>query len=300
MIRASDICKFLQERNIDFDYDGREDLVVERFSPLKDLKGSSITWVKNKDASLSLEKGKCKDLLVVAPRGFASGRGIASFIYCDSPKAVFFEILERFFANDTPARIDGTAIVKTDKIGEGVSIGCHCFIGEDVEIGDHVSIGNNVSIECPTRIGNDSIIHSGTVIGTDGFGYYEEGGITRKVPHFGGVVIGERVEVGANACIDRGTMEDTVIGDDTKIDNLCHIAHNVRINGGGIVIALSCLCGSSVLEEGAYVAPGATVMNQVRVGENSLVGLGAVVTKDVPDGKVVAGVPAREIRDREK
>lgn len=293
MVKILDVCKFLNEKRIDFDYVGKEDFVFERYSPLKAVTDSSITWVKKKDVSLPWKEGEHKDLLVVAPYGFVGNVSDANFLYCDAPKAVFFEILGNFFQEKKGAYIDTSSVVRTDRIGKNVSIGCHCYICEDVVIGDNVEIGNNVSIECPTKIGDDSIIHSGVVIGTDGFGYYQEDGVMRKVPHFGGVVIGERVEIGANTCIDRGTMEDTVIGDDTKIDNLCHIAHNVQIGKDVMIVAGSNLCGSCRIGDGSYIAPGATIKNQLEVGKGAFVGMQTVAIKNVPDGESIFGVPGR-------
>ena len=108
------------------------------------------------------------------------------------------------------------------------------------------------------------------------------------------------MEIGANVCIARGTLADTIIECNVKIDNLCHIAHNVHIGKNCLVIAQSMLGGSSVLHDDVYVAPAAAIINQVEIGRNSLVGMGAVVTKSVEENKVVAGVPAKVLRDNKK
>ena len=113
-------------------------------------------------------------------------------------------------------------------------------------------------------------------------------------------MLGNNVDIGANTCIDRGTIEDTIIGDYSKIDNLCHIAHNVVIESNVFVIAQSMIGGSVLLKNDSYVAPGSIIMNQITIGNSSLVGMGAVVTKDVEDEKVVAGIPAKVIRERKK
>jgi len=117
------------------------------------------------------------------------------------------------------------------------------------------------------------------------------------VPHYGGVVIGQNVEIGANTCIDRGTLDDTIIGNNVKIDNLCHIGHNCIIKDNSSIVALSMLGGSAIIEENSYIAPGVMIKNQLKIGENSLIGIGAVVIKDVEKNKVVAGVPAKVIRE---
>lgn len=167
----------------------------------------------------------------------------------------------------------------------------------NVKIGANTVIENNVSISNNVIIGAECMIHSGAVIGADGFGFaFDADGLPVKVEHFGGVIIGNRVEIGANTCIDRGTIDNTIIHSDVKIDNLVHIAHNVVLLKGAVVVAGAVICGSAQLGENSYVAPGGIVRNQLLVGDHAFVGLGAVVTKPVSEYSVVAGVPAKEIR----
>ena len=105
----------------------------------------------------------------------------------------------------------------------------NCYIGDEVEIGDDTVIHPNVSVICPCKIGRGCEIFPGVVIGADGFGYYMEHDIPYREIHFRGVVIGDHVDIGTNTCVDRGLLTDTVICDHVKIDNLCHIGHNVKI-----------------------------------------------------------------------
>lgn len=162
-------------------------------------------------------------------------------------------------------------------------------------------IGNHVQMEGSVTIGDNCVISSEVVIGSTGFGYYRDlNGNNAVVPHIGGVRIGNNVDIGANTCIDRGTIDNTEIGDYTKIDNLCHIGHNVKIGKNVFVIALSMIGGSAVLEDEVYVAPGAKIMNQIHVGNNAFVGMGTVVIKDVEKNDVVVGNPAKVIRKRKE
>ena len=210
------------------------------------------------------------------------------------PKAAFFCTVKHFFCEKTAAVIAKSAVVETDKIGQNVSIGQFSYIGPDVEIGDDVVIGNNVSIECPTTIGEGSVIGSGVVIGTAGYGYYADAsGQLQRVPHCGGVVIGKNVDIGANVTIDRGTIGDTTIGDNVKIDNLSFIAHNVKVGRSAMIVGGVIVGGSVEIGDESYLAPGAVVMNQKRVGNRALVGLGTVVVQNVGENKVVMGNPAR-------
>lgn len=172
-------------------------------------------------------------------------------------------------------------------------------IGVGVELGDRVWVGAHVSIDgerAGVLIGNGCVIGPGTRIGQAGFGYeLDEAGAFCAKDHPYGVVLDENVHVGANACIDRGSWRLTRIGAGTKIDNLVHIAHNVVIGRNCLVVALAEISGSVTIEDAAYIAPGARVRERLTVGARSVVGLGAVVVKDVPADVTVAGVPARVI-----
>jgi UDP-3-O-[3-hydroxymyristoyl] glucosamine N-acyltransferase len=114
------------------------------------------------------------------------------------------------------------------------------------------------------------------------------------------VEIGNGVEIGANTCIDRGTLGNTVIGDGTKIDNLVHIAHNVRIGKHCLVIAHAMIGGSCVIGDHAWIAPNAGIIQKKHIGEHATVGLGAVVLEDVPPNETWTGVPAKKIEQKNK
>ena len=133
------------------------------------------------------------------------------------------------------------------------------------------------------------------VIGGSGFGFVkDEDGTWLEIPHVGGVVIGNNVRIGSNCCIDRGTIEDTVIGDGTKIDNLVHIAHNCKIGKNCIICAGVTFCGSVTVEDDVWLAPGTLIKEGVTIGKGAKTGLGAVVVKDVTAGALVYGNPAKE------
>lgn len=301
-IGLNSILNYLRKINLEYEYYGKMDISVNRYSSLSNIKNNSITWVKNQSYYKEELLVDLNNVLLVV-KSDVDVKGTHNkelgFIVCNNPKEVFFSVLNEFFKQqECKSFISPNSVIETKAIGENVYIGYNCYIGKNVRIGDNVVIKNNVSIEGKVEIGRNTILHSGVVIGADGFGYFQDNqGKNMKVPHYGGVIIGKDVEIGANTCIDRGTLDDTFIGNNVKIDNLCHIAHNVIIKDNSSVIALSLLGGSVVLEKNSYIAPGAIIKNQLIVGENSLVGMGAVVIKNVEKNKVVAGVPARIIRE---
>lgn len=186
-----------------------------------------------------------------------------TLIQVDNPRLWFIRVARRFFPPDRQPRIHPTAILN----------------------GSHVELGKNV------RIG------PGCTIGFDGFGYEKnENGEYELFPHYGKVIIGDDVEIGANVNIDRGTLEDTVIGSGTKIDSLAHIAHNAQIGENCIIVCLTCIAGGVKIGANSWVAPLAGIRQELEIGEGSTVGMGAIVIRDVPPNDIVAGVPAKSLK----
>lgn len=298
-LKVQEIKRYLEIKKIPYEYEGNERLIINGFSSLSHVKNGSITWIKNISEDILESLIGNKDLLIVCNK-IKKNMHSSNFncIFCEQPKEVFFSILSEFFEKKKEFNIADTAVINTSKIGNNCCIGHHSFIDADVTIGDNVQIGHNVTILNQVSIGDNTIIGSGSVIGGDGFGYYKDkNNINIKVPHFGGVWIGKNVEIGSNTCIDRGTIDDTFIEDFVKIDNLCHIAHNVCIGAKSKVVALSLLAGSSSLGESVYIAPGTLVKNQIKIEENCVAGMGSMILKNVGKGKVLIGAPAKVLRD---
>ncbi len=280
-IPIDDIVRFLKYGNYAAEYSGDPSAVIHGFSNITDLHDGSIAWIKNRkylndDVLAGLKQHP--SVVIVCPWKLDDARNC---IVTDNPKEVYFSILNEFFKERRPAVISERATVETDRIGSGVSIGPGCYVCKDAVIGDDVILHANVVIDCPCTIGKGTEIFAGTVIGADGFGYYHHDGVPERVPHFGGVIIGEYVDIGANTCIDRGTLNDTVIGDNVKIDNLCHIGHNVHIKKNSFIVAGSTLCGSTQIGMDSYIAPNAVIKNQVCIGDNVFVGMNTVINRDV-------------------
>ncbi len=300
MTKVNEILGFLDSQGYEYRFEGDKLFEIEGFTTPQELTKNCLLWIKKPEKFIEDADG-LQDLLVVSDENFKPSHSRLNVIRTRQSRAVFFSILKRFFSHrDTKCGVESSAVVKTAQIGENVYIGHHSYIGEEVVIGDHVTIKHNVVIEGRVTIGNNTMISSGTVIGSDGFGYYvDSNGVNQKIEHFGGVVIGNNVEIGANTCIDRGTLGDTIIEDNVKIDNLCHVAHNVKIGKNTSVIALSMIGGSVELGDSAYIAPAASLINQIKVGDYALVGIGSVVLKDVAENTVVAGCPAKILRKKD-
>jgi len=185
-------------------------------------------------------------------------------------------------------------------IGDNSNIGSHTVIGQKTNIGKNCNIFSNIHIYHGTNIGDNAIIHSGTVIGVDGFGFVTDQDINHKIPQNGNVIIGNDVEIGANCAIDRGTIGDTIIEDQCKLDNHVHLAHNVRLGKGCLLTAAVTIAGSVEVGEFCIFAGHVGVAPHVKIGARSVLAAKTGVSKSLKGGKVYAGMPAREIREQHK
>lgn len=192
----------------------------------------------------------------------------------------------------------GYVIGENVRLGKGTKIEPLVFIGHNCSIGERCIIKSGAKIRDNVSIGNDCIIKENSVIGDDGFGMErDEKGNPFRIPHLGGVVIGNNVEVGALVSIAQGTIEPTVIEDSVKIDDCVFIAHNCRVGKGSYIIANSEISGSVIIGENSWIGPNTSIINGVEVGSNVTIGIGSVVLRSVKDNEVVAGNPADTIKN---
>jgi UDP-3-O-[3-hydroxymyristoyl] glucosamine N-acyltransferase len=232
----------------------------------------------------------------VVPDG---GAGHAKcLIRVSNPKLVFARIGNALFDTRPDNGIHPTAWVHPEAqvhpethIGAFTYVG-KCTIGEGSVIYGHVYLYDRVVIR--RRV----TIHAGCIIGADGFGYLRnERDECEAFPHVGGVLIEDDVDIGANTCIDRGALGDTVVKQGAKIDNLVHVAHNVVIGRHAEVIADSMIGGSTIIGDYGWLSPSCVLRDQLSIGERAFIGMGAVVTRDVPAGETWTGSPARPLNE---
>lgn len=290
-----ELVNFLKESHITDLVVPKEDFLISSFSPISDSLENSLSWMKEQ----VVDWGKIKSKVVICSCNLRlpENTGIF-FIPVEKPRFTFMKILQKFANEPTSVGIADTVRIGKDcHIGENVFIDHYTVLGKNVKIGKETVIHSGVSIYDNVKIGNRCIIHSGVVIGSDGFGYEkDEEGILQKIIHIGGVVIEDDVEIGSNTCIDRGTLGDTKIYKNVKIDNLCHIAHNVEIGENSTVIALAMIGGSTIIGKNCWIAPSSALREKLIIGSNALIGLGAVVVKNVDSEDIVVGVPAKSTR----
>ncbi len=190
------------------------------------------------------------------------------------------------------------AVIEEDVyIGDGTQIGAHCVIGAGCRIGENCRIHPRVSLYANVRIGNFAEIHSGAVIGADGFGYAFDGEKYWKFPQTGVVEIADHVEIGANATIDRGSLDDTRIAEGVKIDNLVHVGHNVQIGAHTVIAAQTGISGSSTLGHHVVCGGQVGIADHCRLEDQSIAGAQAGIPtgKTIRSGQTVWGTPARPL-----
>jgi UDP-3-O-[3-hydroxymyristoyl] glucosamine N-acyltransferase len=184
------------------------------------------------------------------------------------------------------------------QIGAGSEIGALCFVGQGSRLGEGCRLYPRVTLYAGVHLANRVILHSGAVIGSDGFGYVTQGRNRLKFPQVGEVYLQDDVEVGANSTIDRGSLDRTEIGVGTKLDNLVHVAHNVRIGENTVIAAQTGISGSSVIGKNVAIGGQVGIADHCEVEEDAVVGAQAGIPsgKMVRSGQIVWGTPARPLK----
>lgn len=293
-IAVRELAAYIRAQNTDVEICGNQDTEISGFSSLNHYHPGSITWLKGQ---ANADLNKVKLTAVVCSSEVEVDAEVK--LITDNPKEVFFKVVDYLDDCEPACGIARTAVFgKNVQIGERVSVGDYCCIGDNVQIGDDTQIEAHVVLERNVKIGKRCAVKAGAIIGGTGFGYSKTNQDYRKVSHHGSVVVGDDVDIGSNTCIDRGTIDDTVIEDGVKIDNLCYIAHNVMIGKNTCIAACSAICGSVSIGQNVYIAPNATVLNQMQIEDGAVIGMGAGVLNHIPPNTVNIGFPAKTIRSR--
>lgn len=213
-----------------------------------------------------------------------------TYIVCQDAEKTFYDIHD--FLYEKTDFYDKFCFPTT--IGADCNIAPTAIIEEGVKIGNRVVIGHNSVIKHGTVIGDDCVIGCNSTIGSEGFQILRIQNVNRKVVHCGRVVLGDKVYIGDNTDVCNSLFEgSTKVGTNAKVDNLVHIAHNVVVGDNAVITAGTILCGSSIVENNAWIGVNSSVLNRVRVGDDSKIGIGSVVTRDIPENALAYGVPAK-------
>ncbi|MFN4083082.1 MAG: UDP-3-O-(3-hydroxymyristoyl)glucosamine N-acyltransferase [Bacteroidia bacterium] len=290
-----DIINFLNDSILS---DDKVEFYFDNFKPIFDADEKTLAWLNpnRKDKKDLLKNTKAKIVIIEQEDIDTSLNKI--YIITKNPKLLFLRIVNNLTKRQVEPGIHSTAIIsKGAVISPTAYIGPYCVI-ENVEIGDNTIINSHCLIKDGTKIGKDVIIQSNVIIGTDGFGYSRNAeNKLERFPHIGGVIIEDDVEIGSSTCIDKGSLGNTIIKKGCKFDNLVHIAHNVEIGENTIVTANAIIAGSSKIGNNCWIAPSVIIRDALNIGNNVTIGIGAVVTKDIPDNQTWTGNPAKSLEE---
>jgi UDP-3-O-[3-hydroxymyristoyl] glucosamine N-acyltransferase len=285
---------------------------VRGIAPLDRADGEELSFLSSPKYA-SLFAASRAGVVLVTPELVESPGVAKARIVVDKPHDALLALIPRFYlAPSAEPGIHPTAVIgRGADLGSRVSIGAYAVIGDgariedDVVIDAHAVIGAGVVVGAKSHlypavtaysgavIGQRVILHAGARLGSDGFGYVYRGGRHEKIPHVGRCIIEDDVEIGANTTIDRGSIDDTVIGAGTKIDNLVHIAHNCRIGRLCLIMAQVGIAGSVRVEDGCIIAGQVGISGHHTIGKGSTLAAQAGVFGDIPAGETWSGYPAR-------
>ena len=284
---------------------------VRGAASLRDAGEHEVSFLAHQRYRVDLARTKAAGVLV--ERAEPRTRDDIAYLRCVDPNAAFTRVVQAFSAEDwRPAGVHSSAVADpTAKVAPDAVLGANVFVGPECVVGARAVLHAGVVLGRAVRVGEGTvlhprvvlydrvevgarcIVHAGAVLGSDGFGFEPTREGWRKVPQCGNVVIEDDVEIGANSTIDRGRFGATRIGRGVKIDNLVHVAHNVVVGDGALLIAQVGIAGSTRIGPRAILAGQAGINGHIEIGAGARVGAQSGVIDDVPAGAEVLGFPAR-------
>ncbi|QTN25353.1 UDP-3-O-(3-hydroxymyristoyl)glucosamine N-acyltransferase [Rhizobacter sp. AJA081-3] len=290
---------------------GDASLLISRIGPLEGADARTISFLAHPKyrSQLAVSLAAC---VIVSPALREAVAGRSAAIVTPDPYLYFARLTQwwaRHIRPAPPAGIHASAVVHADaQVGEGASIGplsvieagavvgaraqigAHCVIGANASIGEGTRLAPRVTVGEGCRIGARGIVHSGVVIGADGFGFAPTEGRWEKIEQLGAVRIGDDVEIGANTCIDRGALDDTVIEDGVKLDNLIQVGHNVHIGAHSAMAGCVGIAGSAVIGRHCTVGGGAIVLGHLTLADHVHISAASVVMRSIRQPGQYSGV----------
>ena len=290
-----------------------ENLEVSNVATVKNANEGELTFVNSGQYLKELQNSNA-GFCIISPEFLPKIPNNIIPIINRNPYFAYSQIVSHFYQEKNIDFAGFTGIHRSAEIADSAKIAPNCYIGRNVKIGnnskimpgaiilDGCEIGDNCFIGCNavisfSIIGNNCEIFNGAKIGQDGFGFVNNQGINHKIMQIGSVIIKDNVTVGANSCIDRGAIDDTIIEEQVKIDNLVQIAHNVKIGKGTVIAGCSAIAGSSEIGQFVQIGGSSNIAGHLKIGNFARIAGMSGVIRDVEDNDIVAGIPAIKIRD---
>ena len=274
---------------------------ISAINTIKDANGEEISFFDNKRYLNDLKNTKAKAVFIAEEFVKYLPQNTAAII-CENPYLAMAKATAYFkkaLIREGDSTIDASATIgarvhigNATQIAKNVTILDGAFIGENVHIGEGTIIHPNVTLYNDTVIGKECILHAGAVIGSDGFGYaHTKSGEHIKIHHNGRVVLEDKVEIGANTCVDRAVFSQTVIKSGTKIDNLVQIGHNCEIGAQSIIVSQAGVSGSTTLGKNVTMGGQSASAGHLKIGDFATIAARGGVTKSIEGGKIYSGFP---------
>ena len=296
---------------------GETGLSIRGVGTLRDAREGDIALFADRRYAVDLDGCGASALLVSEQLAEYRMERIPTRVVCEDAHLALARLLDHWFPDRRPEPgIHPTAVLGTGvRLGEEVSIGPYAVLEDGVVLGDRVVVGPHSCVGAGARLGDDTrlfphvvvypgaevgsrvTLHAGVRLGVDGFGYVLDGGRHRKVPQVGRCVVGDDVEIGANSCLDRGSIGDTVVEPGAKLDNLVHLGHNVTVGSLSLLAAMVGVAGSSSVGRGVAAGGQVGIAGHLHVGDGARLAAQAGIIGDVPPGETVSGYPARNHRE---
>lgn len=283
-------------------YVAGKDFDVVRPASLNNPKDNAVMFIGEQYIAQADIFRECKNCLIFWPENIevpSNFEGNHAIVMCQKPRREYC----RFFQENAityypPVEefevVNGAYIAKSAKVGRNCTILPGVYIGGEAEIGDNCYIGLGTKLVGEVHIGNNVIIRENSVIGADGLSTdRDENGKALTMPQFGGVIIEDNVQIGALTVIGRGAIDNTVLHRGSKVDNSSFISHNVVLGEDTFVVGESIMFGSSATGRQVLISGNSTIRDGRHIGDKAVIGMGSVVTKNVEDGAVVKGNPAK-------
>ena len=262
---------------------------IEAIAPLAEATAGQISFLSQRKYAPLLATTQATALILPLE---AAGHFPRPHVLTENPYLYFARVSQLLNPVTIPdPRIHPTAVISpTAKIGRNAVIHAGVVIGDEVTIGDDALIYPNVTTYRDCHIGDRVVIHAGVVIGADGFGNAKDGDVWIKIPQIGRVMMGDDVEVGANTCIDRGALDDTVIGNGVKIDDQIMIGHNCRIGNNTAIAACAGIAGSTIIGERCLVGGAAMFSGHIEITDDVQISGGSAIIKNIKKPGQYTGV----------
>jgi UDP-3-O-[3-hydroxymyristoyl] glucosamine N-acyltransferase len=298
-------------RQLEGELEGEGHVVVNGIGSLHEAGPREVSFLSNPRYRKSMENTGAAGVIVSHD---TVAKGI-NLIRVSDPHLGYAKAMEIFFGEDyvstgispqasvhPDARIGAdpsihpfAVLCENTRLGDRVTLMPGVYVGPGATVGDDSVLHPNVVLEREVQVGKRAIIHAGTIIGSDGYGFAREGEKHHKITHAGTVRVGDDVEIGANCTVDRAVMGENVIGDGSKLDNLIHVAHNVKIGRDCLILGQVGISGSTTLGDRVVIAGQSGVIGHARIGDDTIIASKTAVFKSLPAGSQVAGIPAMEI-----